>query len=67
MRGVQRAGTIAGAASGVAIYGLSRARPQAPDLNRFLLGTAPAWDSLALLARLGSRAPDRALEPESVN
>jgi hypothetical protein len=58
---------IAGALSGVAIYALSGARPQAPDLNRFLSGTAPAWYSPPLLARLGSAPSDRALEPESVN
>ncbi len=58
---------IAGALSGVAIYALSGARPQAPDLNRFLSGTAPAWYSPPLLARLSSAPSDRALEPESVN
>ena len=58
---------IAGAAAGVAIYGLSGARPQAPNLDRFLSGTAPAWYSPPLLARLGSGRSDRALEPESVN
>ena len=44
---------IAGAAFGVAIYALSGARPQAPDLDTFLSGKAPAWDSPPLLARLG--------------
>ncbi len=48
---------IAGAASGVTIYALSGARPQTPDLNRFLSGTAPAWYSPPLLARLGSARP----------
>jgi MFS family permease len=58
---------IAGAISGVAVYALSGARPQAPDLNRFLSGTAPAWYSPPLLARLGSGPSDRAFEPESVH
>ncbi len=58
---------IAGAAAGVAIYAASGARPQAPNLDRFLSGTAPAWYSPPLLARLGSGRADRALEPESVN
>ncbi len=57
---------IAGAASGVAIYALSGARPQAPNLDRFLSGRAPAWYSPPLLARLGSGPSDRALEPERV-
>jgi MFS family permease len=58
---------IAGAVSGIAIYALSGARPQAPDLDGFLSGTTPAWYSPPLLARLGVGASDRALEPESVN
>jgi hypothetical protein len=58
---------IAGAVSGVAIYAFSGARPQPPDLDRFLSGTAPAWDSPPLLAKLGWGQADRALEPESAN
>jgi hypothetical protein len=42
---------VGGAAVGVAIYALSGARPQPPDLERFLAGEAPAWDSPPLLAR----------------
>jgi hypothetical protein len=45
---------VGGAAIGVAIYALSAARPQRPDLERFLAGTAPAWDSPPLLARVRS-------------
>jgi MFS family permease len=56
---------IAGAVSGVAIYAFSGARPQAPNLDRFLSGTAPAWYSPPLLARLSSAPSDRSLEPES--
>ncbi|WP_396921864.1 MFS transporter [Mycolicibacterium sp.] len=43
---------IGGAAFGVAIYALSGARPQTPDLDRFLDGESPAWYSPPLLARL---------------
>ncbi|HEY3864458.1 MAG TPA: MFS transporter [Solirubrobacteraceae bacterium] len=43
---------LGGAAIGVAIYALGGARPQAPDLERFVAGEAPAWYSPPLLARL---------------
>ena len=45
---------IGGAAIGVIIYALSAARPQTPDLDRFLAGESPAWESPPLLARLRS-------------
>ncbi len=45
---------VGGAAVAVAIYALSGARPQTPDLERFLAGTAPAWDSPPLLANVRS-------------
>jgi hypothetical protein len=48
---------VGGAALGVAIYALSGARPQTPDLDRFLAGVAPAWDSPPLLPRARSRRP----------
>jgi hypothetical protein len=41
---------IGGGAFGVAIYALSGARPQAPDLDRFVAGECPAWHSPPLLA-----------------
>jgi MFS family permease len=53
---------IAGAIIGVAIYALSGARPQTPDLDEFLDGTAPAWESPPLLARVRSRPPVTTLE-----
>jgi hypothetical protein len=56
---------FAGAAIGVAIYALSGARPQTPDLDRFLSGTSPAWDSPPLLARVRSNVPVSTLEIES--
>jgi MFS family permease len=43
---------LGGAALGVAIYALSGARPQAPDLDGFLAGPGPAWNSPPLLAKL---------------
>jgi hypothetical protein len=43
---------VGGATLGVAIYALGGARPQTPDIDRFLEGEAPAWYSPPLLARL---------------
>jgi len=40
---------VGGALIGVALYVLGRARPQAPDLERFMAGEAPAWYSPPLL------------------
>jgi len=45
---------LVGAVLGVAIYALGGARPQTPDLDRFLEGVAPAWYSPPLLAKLRS-------------
>ncbi len=58
---------LGGAVIGVAIYALGGARPQTPDLERFLAGEAPAWYSPPLLARVRSRV--RAAQPatESAN
>jgi MFS family permease len=43
---------LGGAAVGVAIYVLGGARPQAPDIERFVSGEAPAWYSPPLVARV---------------
>jgi MFS family permease len=43
---------LAGAALGVSIYVFSGARPQIPDLDRFLGGVEPAWYSPPLLQKL---------------
>jgi len=43
---------IGGAVFGVAVYALSGARPQKPDLDEFLDGDSPAWYSPPLLAHL---------------
>ncbi len=51
---------VAGAAIGVSLYALGGARAQAPDIDLFLMGEAPAWYSPPLLARLrGGRGPRR--------
>ena len=43
---------LLGAALGIAIYALGGARPQTPDIERFVAGECPAWDSPPLLARV---------------
>jgi nucleotide-binding universal stress UspA family protein len=48
---------VGGALFGVAVYALSGARPQKPDLDAFLDGDSPAWYSPPLLARLRSGQP----------
>jgi nucleotide-binding universal stress UspA family protein len=47
---------VAGAVFGVAIYALSGARPQRPNLDRFIDGESAAWYSPPLLARIRSGA-----------
>lgn len=53
---------VGGAVFGVAVYALSGARPQTPDLDEFLDGDDPAWHSPPLLAliRSGATAPAEA-------
>ena len=58
---------VTGGALGVVIYALSGARPQAPDLDRFLGGTMPAWYSPPLLARVRSGLSTAALATESAD
>ncbi|BBZ26006.1 MFS transporter [Mycolicibacterium madagascariense] len=50
---------VGGALFGVAIYALSGARPQRPDLDQFLDGDDPAWYSPPLVARLRPGLPSR--------
>jgi MFS family permease len=52
---------LGGAVVGVALYVLSNARPQTPDLPRFLAGQSPAWYSPPLLARVRGETPPVAL------
>jgi MFS family permease len=56
---------LGGAALGVAIYALGGARPQTPDIERFLDGEAPAWYSPPLLARVRRRSISAAPATES--
>jgi nucleotide-binding universal stress UspA family protein/MFS family permease len=51
---------VGGAVFGVAIYVLSGARPQRPDLDEFIDGDSPAWYSPPLLARLRPGLPSPA-------
>ncbi len=53
---------VGGAVFGVLVYLLSGARPQTPDLDRFLDGDFPAWYSPPLLAKLRSGRSEPALE-----
>ena len=43
---------ISGTVIGVAVYALSGARPQTPDIDGFLAGAGPAWYSPPLLAKV---------------
>jgi len=49
---------LGGAIIGVVIYLLSGARPQAPNLDLFLSGLEPAWDSPPLFAKLRPSLPE---------
>ena len=52
---------VGGAGIAVLLYALGRARPQAPDLERFLGGGGPAWYSPPLLARVREHPVPRTL------
>jgi hypothetical protein len=56
--------SIGGAIFGLAIYALSGARPQKPDLDEFLDGESPAWYSPPLFARLRPGLPSPVAVPE---
>jgi hypothetical protein len=49
---------LGGAIIGVVIYILSGARPQKPDLDLFLSGEDPAWESPPLFAKLRRSTPE---------
>ncbi|OLT97239.1 universal stress protein [Mycobacterium syngnathidarum] len=57
--------SVGGAAFGVAVYALSGARPQRPDLDLFLDGESPAWYSPPLLARLRPGLPAPNVPPDA--
>jgi hypothetical protein len=48
---------VAGGAIAVLLYVLGRARPQTPNIERFLSGDGPAWYSPPLLNGVRSRVP----------
>jgi hypothetical protein len=52
---------IGGAAIAVLLYALGRARPQTPNIERFMDGEAPAWYSPPLLAAVRGRVGARRL------
>jgi MFS family permease len=56
---------IAGAGTAVLLYALGRARPQKPDLERFMNGDGPAWYSPPLLAAVRSRPRRHGLAEEA--
>jgi hypothetical protein len=58
---------VTGAVLAVGIYALSGARPQAPDIEGFLTGGTPAWDSPPLLARLRGHVSEPASADEMVH
>jgi hypothetical protein len=58
---------VTGALVGVALYALGGARPQTPDLERFLAGERPAWYSPPLLARVRRRIATRQVATESAD
>jgi MFS family permease len=55
---------VGGALVAVLLYIVGRARPQKPDLERFMAGEAPAWYSPPLFAALRDRPRRRALAEE---
>jgi MFS family permease len=48
---------VGGALVGVALYVLGGARPQRPDIDRFLAGECPAWESPPLLSKVRRPLP----------
>jgi MFS family permease len=55
---------ISGAVAAVLLYALGGARPQTPNLKRFMDGEGAAWYSPPLLAAVRSRARHRAIAEE---
>jgi hypothetical protein len=62
------AGLAAGGAGlAVALYALGGARPQAPNIDRFLAGEGPGFPSPPLLARVRERARGPVVAEEPVH
>jgi hypothetical protein len=58
---------VTGALVGVGLYALGGARPQTPNLERFLAGESPGWYSPPLLARVRRRIATTQVATESVD
>jgi len=58
---------LLGALTGVALYAVGGARPQTPNLERFLAGESPAWYSPPLLAKLRRRPGTTFVAAESTD
>jgi MFS family permease len=58
---------VTGTIVGVTLYALGGARPQTPDIPRFLAGESPAWYSPPLLARVRRQAPVVRVAAESAD
>jgi MFS family permease len=56
---------LAGAVAAVGLYALGRARPQTPDLERFMNGEGPAWYSPPLLAGIRNHPHAQTLAEET--
>jgi MFS family permease len=56
---------LGGALSAVVVYVLGGARPQTPDIERFMDGEGPAWYSPPLLAAVRGRRSRRALAEDA--
>jgi MFS family permease len=56
---------VGAAVIAVALYALGGARPQAPDLDRFMQGERPAWYSPPLLAGVRKRSRRRVFTEEA--
>jgi len=52
---------VTGTLAALLVYGLGGARPQTPDIERFMDGDGPAWYSPPLLAAVRGRRSRRAL------
>jgi MFS family permease len=58
---------LIGALLGVVVYAVSGARPQAPDIDRFLEGVTPAWPSPRFLAAVRRPRPTTVPATEGIH
>jgi hypothetical protein len=57
---------VGGGVIAVLLYVLGHARPQTPDIERFVAGEAPAWHSPPLLGGVRKRIHHRTLAEDPV-